>query len=196
MCGNRLHAPMEAADQAVLGAVERDLLRHDVVEEALREAVKELHLSKDQIARRRDELQAELTKVDGELARYADAIATAGQLDAIVAAMKEREARRTHLEAELAKLGSRADIAALDAARVSSNLRERLTDWQGLLQGQPVEARQILKRLLVGRLVFTPREDENGQYYESAGQGSISELLSGVVLPKVWWPQGDSFELT
>jgi site-specific DNA recombinase len=192
VCGNRLHAPMEMADRAVLSAVERDLLRPEVVEVALREAVRELHLSKDEVARRQDELQAELTKVDGELARYAEAIATAGQLDAILAAVKEREARRTHLKAELAKLGSRADIASLNAARVSSNLRERLTDWQGLLQRQTVEARAILRRLLVGRLLFTPKEDEKGRYYEFAGQGSISELLSGVVLPKGWWPQGDS----
>jgi hypothetical protein len=46
----------------------------------------------------------------------------------------------------------------------------------------------MLRRLLAGRLLFTPREDENGQYYEFAGQRSISQLLSGVVLPKVWWP--------
>ena len=50
----------------------------------------------------------------------------------------------------------------------------------------------MLRRLLVGRLAFTPRVDENGQYYEFAGQRSISQLLSGVVLPKVWWPQRDS----
>jgi hypothetical protein len=106
--------------------------------------------------------------------------------------MKEREARRAHLKAELAKLGSRADITSLNAACVSSNLRERLTDWQGLLQRHTVEARQILRRLLVGRLLFTPKEDEKGRYYEFAGQGSVSELLSGVVLPKVWWPQEDS----
>jgi len=96
--------------------------------------------------------------------------------------MKEREARRAHLKAELAKLGSRADITSLNAACVSSNLRERLTDWQGLLQRHTVEARQILRRLLVGRLLFTPKEDEKGRYYEFAGQGSVSELLSGVVL--------------
>lgn len=103
--------------------------------------------------------------------------------------MKKREARRTHLKAELVKLGTRAEIASLNAARVSSNLRERLTDWQGLLHRQTAEARQILRRLLVGRLVFTPRGDEKGRYYEFAGQGAISNLLAGVVLPKVWWPQ-------
>jgi site-specific DNA recombinase len=192
VCGNRLHAPMEVADWAVLSAIEHDLLRPEVVEEALREAVRELHLSIDEVARRREELQGELIKLDGELARYAEAIATAGELSSIVAEMKKREVRRTHLKAELAKLGTRDEVVSLNAARVSSNLRERLADWQGLLHRQTAEARQMLRRLLVGRLVFTPREDEKGRYYEFAGQGAISTLLAGVVLPKVWWPQRDS----
>jgi hypothetical protein len=38
------------------------------------------------------------------------AIAAAGSLEAILAAMKEREARRAHLEAELERLESRAKI--------------------------------------------------------------------------------------
>ena len=106
--------------------------------------------------------------------------------------MKERHSRRAHLKTELAALDNRTKIASLDAARLCSNLRERLTDWQGLLHRQTAEARQILRRLLVGRLVFTPREDEKGRYYEFAGQGSISNLLAGVVLPKVWWPRRES----
>lgn len=191
-CTNRLHAPMEAADRAVLSAVERDLLRPQVVEEALREAVRALQHPEDEVARRREALGANLKKVEDELTRYAEAIATAGRLDAILAAMKEREVRRAHLKTELAKLESRAKVASPDAARLDLTLRERLRDWQGLLQRQTAEARQILRRLLVGRLVFTPREDANGRYYEFVGQGSISEVVSGVVLPEGWWPQGDT----
>ncbi len=56
------------------------------------------------------------TKVDA-VVRYADAIATAGQLGAILAAMQEREARRTLLKVQLVKLGCRADIVSLDAQR-------------------------------------------------------------------------------
>lgn len=74
------------------------------------------------------------------------------------------------------------------------NLRERLTDWQGLLQRQTAEARQILRRLLIGRLVFTPREHETGRYSELAGKGSLPGVLLGgvVTLPTVWWLQGAS----
>ena len=30
-----------------------------------------------------------------------------------------------------------------------------------------------------------------GRYYRLAGQGSVSEIVRGVVLPKEWWRQGD-----
>ena len=154
-----------------------------------------LQPSEGETVQQREALETELRKVEAELSRYAEAIATAGALDAIVAAMKEREIRRTSLRSELAKLEGRAKVASLDTAHLMVNLRERLTDCQGLLQRQTPEARQLLRNLLVGRLVFTPREDVNGRYYEFVGQGSISELLTGVVLPKVWWPQRDSTPL-
>jgi len=45
--------------------------------------------------------------------------------------------------------------------------------------------------VLIGRFAFTPREGEDGRFSEFAGQVSISTLLTGMVLPKVWWPQRD-----
>jgi len=47
-------------------------------------------------------------------------------------------------------------------------------------------------QLLVGRLVFTPKRDETGRHYEFVGQGSISEVVCGAVLPKEWWPQRET----
>ncbi len=45
-------------------------------------------------------------------------------------------------------------------------------DWQGVLQRRPpVQATQILRRLRVGRLVFTPKETEDGMVYEFSGAG-------------------------
>src|SRR5438445_9330160 len=35
-----------------------------------------------------------------------------------------------------------------------------------------------------------------GRYYRLAGQGSVSEIVRGVVLPKEWWPQGEFDHVT
>jgi hypothetical protein len=75
-------------------------------------------------------------------------------------------------------------LASLDVKRLATDARNCLTDWQGLLNRQPEQTRQILGKLLVGRLIFTPRTDGTERYYDFAGQGSLTKLLTGVVFPK------------
>jgi len=41
---------------------------------------------------------------------------------------------------------------------VRADLAARLSDWGGLLRRQPVHARQILRKILAGKLVFDPFE--------------------------------------
>ena len=60
------------------------------------------------------------------------------------------------------------------------DLQTRLTDWQGLLHRQPVQARQILRRLLEGKLIFTPRREAAEAFYEVTGQASYGRLLAGI----------------
>ena len=72
---------------------------------------------------------------------------------------------------------SRADVTHLEA-----ELRDRLADWRGLLQRHPSEARQILRKLLLGRLVFTPEERDGRRFYQFTGQMTLGRLLAGDVL--------------
>ena len=46
-----------------------------------------------------------------------------------------------------------------------------------------MQARQILRKLVVGRFVFTPLADAEGRYYEFAGQGALDKLLAGIIRP-------------
>jgi hypothetical protein len=59
-----------------------------------------------------------------------------------------------------------------------------LADWQGLLTGQPIQARQILRKLLDGRLVFTPGQDTRGRFYDVAGHATLGPVLAGTFLAK------------
>jgi hypothetical protein len=51
-------------------------------------------------------------------------------------------------------------LSQLEVTRLEADLRDRLDDWRGLFQRHPREARQILRKLLLGRLVFTPEVSE------------------------------------
>ena len=60
MCANRLVAPIEIADRAVLAKIEHDVMRVDVVETAVEEALDTLRPSGAELADRRRAFEAEL----------------------------------------------------------------------------------------------------------------------------------------
>src|SRR5581483_8377700 len=93
-CGNRYPLPLPAADEAVLSTVRRELLRADVIEEALGRAVAEVQGRDGGAEARRAEILAALRQVDGELARLAAAIAQGGEFGSLMRAVQEREARK------------------------------------------------------------------------------------------------------
>lgn len=94
VCANTLTVPQERADLTVLRAIERDVLDPQVVEAALMLALDQLTQSDTTSTARREELRAELARLETELARYAEAIADAGPLDTILQAIRMREDRR------------------------------------------------------------------------------------------------------
>jgi hypothetical protein len=73
-----------------------------------------------------------------------------------------------------------AEVAArVDDEALWRDIAGRLADWQAILERQPIQARQILRKLLAGRLTFTPLPDLAG--YEIRGQASYGKLLGGLV---------------
>lgn len=184
VCKNGLEANMTGADEAVLTAVEQDVLRVEVLETALLKAL-EAGQTPGRHEAQGGRLRDELGRLEAEVARLAGAIATGGDLPALLAAMQERERRRAYLRAELAALERQAAVRR-DAGAVEHALdvmRKALTDWQGMLQQEPPAARQALRALLAGRLVFSPQERDGVRFYTFEGPGTISPVIAGV-LPK------------
>ena len=114
----------------------------------------------------RSRLGGELRRLDTEMSRLAAAIAQGGEVEALLAAVREREGLRKQLAADLRALEG---IKAIDLPKKRAELRARLKDWQAVFRRQPVQARQILRRLLVGRLTLTPRIDKTGKHYDFKG---------------------------
>ncbi len=177
VCPNGLLVSLEHTNQEVLRTLEQDILQPKVVEAALRKAIERLRPSED--TSQQDSSKADLAIVEAEIARLTQAIVEGGDIPSLVAAVKERERRRAYLQGEL---DAAEGLEKVDLGRIEEDLRDRLTDWQGLLQRQPMQARQILRKLLVGRLVFTPQESEVGGYYTFEGKVNLGRVLEGVVL--------------
>jgi site-specific DNA recombinase len=183
-CKNGFEANMLHADRAVLDAVERDVLCVEILETTLWKALDVLRpqdadAAAGELARLRDELG----RLDAEVVRLAGAIAAGGDLPALLDALQDRERRRAHLRAQLA--GVERERASQsrhgDVAGILDALRGKLTDWQGMLHAEVGPARQALRALLAGRLVFTPEERDGERLYTFEGPGTASPILAGVL---------------
>jgi hypothetical protein len=140
---------------------------------------------------RRTALGDELARLEREIARYTDAVAQGGSLPSILAALHEREGRRQELQAQLEHQdGLGRAVRAIDSKGVRRELRELLTDWQGVLEGEPAQARQILRKLLEGRVVLTPRINGRERTYEWTATATYGRILTGVVGVTAMVPPG------
>ena len=165
---------MADADAAVLQAVEETLLHPAVVARALEYA--EAAITRRRSADQRKTLEADLAETKTASRRLTAAIVEGGELESLVTALATYERRRKDLQSRLDAIQTPRQTC--DPATVRRTLEGYLRDWQGLLRGHVHHGQQTLRRLVVGRLTFTPREDG---YYTFSGTGTIQPLLSGVV---------------
>jgi hypothetical protein len=87
---------MEATHRAVWEAVKRDLFQPEVLLYAVEKAIAKARDAEPSDAGQQTTLQGQLDAVEQELARLATAIATGGNVPTLLAAIQERESRRTH----------------------------------------------------------------------------------------------------
>jgi len=154
-----------------------DLLRRGVVERAIEFAIDELRHGIEPAARRRDEILTEIARLDAELNRLTAAIAGGGELPTLPAALKDRHAQRERCKRALTELDATSRIGRSTLPRLEREICHRLADWRTMLRREIPEAREILRNLVVGRIVFTPRPE--ARVYEFSGRGSFGRLLAG-----------------
>src|SRR5688500_8648318 len=93
ICANNLEIPMAMADGAVLQMIEESILTPAVIEEAIDQLFNMVQQPSKDGDERANNLQTEIERLEVEITRLTEAIATVGASCAIVAALKEREGR-------------------------------------------------------------------------------------------------------
>ena len=68
-------------------------------------------------------------------------------------------------------------VPAVKPRDLRQQLEGYLTDWRGLLRANVAQGQQALRRLIDGRLTFTPRDGR----YEFRGVGTVEPMLGGLV---------------
>ena len=177
-CDNRLEIPAEMAEAAVLESVESELLTPAVIENAIESLFVQASAPASELADRRACLQTALRTVETELQRLTSAVIEGGPLATLTTALKEREQHREHLEGELRRLDRLPRRESLED--VNAEALRHLDQWRGLLGQNTSIARQLLRKVLNGRLAFTPRSDGVEAWYEFAAKGTLEKFFEGV----------------
>jgi site-specific DNA recombinase len=197
-CTNDLFVPMAVADEGIIAGFEAQLLDSAVIHVGLETMRAGLQAPPD--AATQATLERELETVGPQIAHLTQAIKLGGNLPSLVRELRALEGRRRDLWARLEGGAHAAPITAARLRQIEAAILERLDDWRGMLRQEPRVARQMLTKLLAGRITFTPSEADSARIYEWSAPCSFDKIIrSGVLLGRgdtrhveVWWPQGDS----
>ena len=195
VCANSLEMPLQAAEEAVLTALERELLDPEILEEAAARAAARVASSTDDPNARRHALETALAHAETALARLTEAVTAGGPVATLVQAIRDQERRHQTLRAELADL-DRPRVVPLSVGHLKAMLQTKADEWRGLLRKHAPIARQMVRKLVEGRIVFTP--DPEARRYTFLAMGTLANFFSGIVCPQavasptgfepVFWP--------
>jgi site-specific DNA recombinase len=189
VCANRILIRQDRLDRVVLDAL-AEALDDRLLARAVEKAVARLASRRREAPRPRAQIERELAEVELRLQRGLDALLAgteaATELQTRLTAEKTRKAT---LAAELAALGQAP--RSLDDRQLLTTLRARVRDVRGLLGQDIPRTRQILRRLLVGRLRCRAFNEGQRVGYRFTARGSYASLLPvGASTPEVVTPAG------
>jgi Recombinase zinc beta ribbon domain/Recombinase len=130
VCANPLEMPLQAAEEAVLTALERELLDPEILEEAATRAAARVASSTEDPRARRHALETALAQAETALARLTEAVTAGGAVATLVQAIREQERRRQTLRAELADL-ERPRVVPLTVGHLKAMLHTKAGDCYG-----------------------------------------------------------------
>jgi hypothetical protein len=174
---------------------ERDVLQPEVVSEAIRKAVERLTPATDLTDGQRNTLEKRIATTTRDLERLTAAIVDGGDAPTLVAAIRQRENDLATSRRELASLELLTQATTLDPDALQRDLRAKIEEWRELLGRHIPQARQVLKKLLVGPLRFTPHRNGEDRHYEFTAQIALGRVFNGIA-GAIWVasPGGRPFE--
>ena len=188
VCTNKHDVPMEDANTAVIEALLDEVLDKTMLIEAVDEAL--VYLRGERREDRLASIDKDMSTIDRERRRYAEAISKRGALDSLLDALQEREARLKTLEAQRAAIVAQRRLHVADEANVRDELLDLANEWRRVLVSEPMHARPIIATLLEGRVTITPTG--RPKEWELAGTGTLSGLFTRAIFPSGWRPHRDS----
>ena len=190
-CANNHRVRMETANEAVLKAIQEQVLKPEYLAYAVDKALELYREYQRMNPDRSHQIESEMSRLARERDNLVSAIARDGVGDApetILRQIKSRESRITALKQELEALRT-AVPNELDTARLKRALSKRAARFAETLLADVPRARQALRELLVGPLTFRPVVVDGKKTYAFEGRTKVGVLLDPLYL-EVASPRG------
>jgi len=178
VCPNRFEIPMRTADAVVTEALLEELLTPERVAALTERLLARAKAHQTVPAEARAAAERQLADVEAALARLTTAVADGGDVPVLVEAIKAHDGQRVALERRLEAL--RQPPVTFDAA-LERRLQAAVGEWRDVLGRHVAQARQIVVKLLEGRLTFEPETLAGRRGFRFHAVGTVAKLVSGVV---------------
>jgi site-specific DNA recombinase len=175
VCKNSLTIRQEALDTAILDAI-AEALDERIVARAIAIAMERLGGSQEAGQDRRRNLERQLAEVGTSKANLLATVKRGLATDDLLRELEVESQRERKFTRELETL-DRGRKTPEDPKALERDLVARMSDLRGLLGRHVGQTRQILRRLLVGKLECEPFDDGERRGYRITGEGSYAELM-------------------
>ncbi len=183
VCTNDLRINQDIMDSALLHALNR-VLDEKMLEEAVVRALAEIRAGQTTFPDQRLATERTLSLIETRLRHLVEAIATGKATDAIYSELQKEEAAKKACLVQLDYLDRLTALAAHDGTRIERALAERVADMKGALGRHVPHTRQLLRKLIPGRILCTPFNDVRGRGYTMSAVGTYAGLLGGKLTVK------------
>jgi hypothetical protein len=176
VCKNSLLIAQDRLDAVVLQSL-AEALDERILERAAQKALQTAKEGQEPPLQQRMALEKELAQAEEQIAHLVTAVKRGKATDVLLESLEAEQARKQVLQLQLA--GLTVKPVAADTGRIMQDLRKRLVDVRGLLGRHVPQTRQILRKLIVGRLTCEAFDDGERRGYRFTGQASYAALLPG-----------------
>ena len=122
--------------------------------------------------------------IEARLRHLVEAVATGRATDAVYHELQKEEAAKKACLVQLDYLDGMTALAEQDGTRIARALAERVANVRGAIGRHVPQTRQLLRKLIPGRIPRASFDDARGRGYELTAVGSYDGLLSGKLAVK------------
>jgi hypothetical protein len=186
ICHQDWSAPVDSTNAAVLDVVRRIVSNPAVIDAAIANVTADV--LQDGQSGEAGVVEAELQKIETEVANLVGAIAAGGEMSSLVSALQHAEERKGTL-ARKVREASRPE-SSHDPIEVRETISGLVTQALAFLGDSSGGAQRVLREMVRERLSATAREEDGKLFIRIEGVCSIAPLLAGNLPQNLASPTG------